>query len=51
MGMRMQARKSNGQFTRNTVTNCFGISENSINTSGKAYQCSNCGHECRPREN
>ena len=48
VNMRIQARKSNGQFTRNTLTNCFGISENDTNTTGKTYSCSNCGYECRP---
>ena len=46
--MRMQARKSNGQFIRNTITNCFGIQKNSINTSGEIHSCLNCGYECRP---
>ena len=46
--MRMQARKSNGRFTRNTLNNCFGISENNTNKSGDLYSCSNCGYECRP---
>ena len=46
--MRIQARKSSGQFTRNTLTNCFGISESDTNKSGNTYSCSKCGYECRP---
>lgn len=47
-GGRKQMRDNNGRFIRNTLTNCFGISERKINTKAETSACKHCGHECKP---
>ncbi len=41
-GYRKQARRSNGRFTQNTLTNCFGISKSNINEKAETFTCKQC---------
>lgn len=45
---RKQMRRSDGKFTRNTLTNCFMITKNDINEKAETFTCKKCGYRTKP---